>query len=482
MVQRTILPIVVACTVAVMGAGCTSKGVTSGGQASGGLGSLVPWGKPTPESQGISKYTYEHQQRSVVSPALGLEDKSQSGMAKLAAALSPSAVGKKVSSAFQRDGEEPPRADEPKKSTSGKTTDKKPQPSADLYVAGARLAERAGNPTGATAQYENALKADPNHRDALLGYARMLDRQGQLSKATQLYLKATKANPKDAGAFNDLGLCYARQGMFVDSAAALSEAVDLQPDRDLYRNNIATVLVELGRAEEAISHLSAVHGEAIAHYNVGYLLNNHGDTKGAAEQFALAVKVNPNFVEARRWLDDLNGRLAASGEAPAAAPVSMNRQPQRTAEPLLPRARKSNDPGVAPRFTSQPQSMSSTAVPLDGSASAGSLPGGSLPASRPRVQPAKSQPTMSQPNMSTQPGMSPAGQLPRAGLPRQALPPVSVPAWPQNENMDGPAIPPTPEQVRQESTVDPGTGYIDTPPSIRSLPPASSAYYPSSRY
>jgi tetratricopeptide (TPR) repeat protein len=453
-VLRTIVPFVVAVAVAYATAGC-SKNVTSNGSSGGGLSSMVPWGKPSLESQGISKYTYDQQQRSVVSPAMGLEDKSQPGtMARLAAAFSPAAVGKKVSAAFQRDDAGGNGAE---KSTW--EPGKKHKTTPEFYVSVARLAERAGNTAGATEQYEMALKVDPNHLDALLGYARMLDRQGQLSKATQLYVRATKGHPKEASAFNDLGLCYARQGMFNDSAAALSEAVDLQPDRELYRNNIATVLVELGHTDEAVSHLAAVHGEAIAHYNVGILLNNHGDTRGAAEQFAVAVQKNPNFVEARRWLDDLRGRnptppARQMAAAPAASPVSPKRPTRPDIEP---------GPGLHSIKAAQPSASARSATrPLPQRKQA----------ERPQVE--RRQVADSRPSQ-------PA--VPQVRSTQQVLPPVSVPAWSlKADGVEGPAIPPTPEQVRQELTVDAGAANFDTPPAIRSLPPAGSAYYPNSRY
>ena len=52
----------------------------------------------------------------------------------------------------------------------------------------------------------------------------------------------------------------------------LRQAVKLEPKRKLYRNNLATVLVDMGRTDEAWDELSSVHTPAVAHYNLGYLL------------------------------------------------------------------------------------------------------------------------------------------------------------------------------------------------------------------
>ena len=129
----------------------------------------------------------------------------------------------------------------------------------------------------------------------------MLDRQNKLDQATQLYQRAAHAHPHEAAAFNDLGLCYARRRMLNESIASLSDAVRLQPDRELYRNNLATVLVEQNRADEALKQLQAVQADAVAHYNVGYLLQQHGQDQLAANYFNRAAQMDPSFAAAQNW-------------------------------------------------------------------------------------------------------------------------------------------------------------------------------------
>ena len=80
----------------------------------------------------------------------------------------------------------------------------------------------------------------------------------------------------------------------------------MQPDRDLYRNNIAAVLVEIGRVDDAVAQVAAVYGEPIAHYNVGILLKEQGKRRAAADQFALALEADPSLTQVREWLDRLN--------------------------------------------------------------------------------------------------------------------------------------------------------------------------------
>ena len=181
-------------------------------------------------------------------------------------------------------------------------------PGADLYLSMAGLQEKANQLDRATEQYEKALKIEPDHLGALLGFARLKDRQGKLEEATHLYEQAAEKHPEVAAAQNDLGLCYARRGILDRSIDSLEKAVKLDPRKALYRNNIATVLVEQKRIDEALEHLRSVHTEAVAYYNVAYLLNQRNDTAGAKAHFHMALEKDPTLAPAREWLAKLEGQ------------------------------------------------------------------------------------------------------------------------------------------------------------------------------
>jgi predicted Zn-dependent protease len=130
-----------------------------------------------------------------------------------------------------------------------------------------------------------------------------------------------KAAPDDASVANDLGLCYARQGKFDQAIEHLEKAVALQPERELYRNNIATVLVEMGRTNEAVAQVAAVYGEPIAHYNVGILLQQQGKREQSIEQLSLAVRQDPAMEQAREWLARLQAEVAPREQLAEVQPV-----------------------------------------------------------------------------------------------------------------------------------------------------------------
>ncbi|NQT15570.1 MAG: tetratricopeptide repeat protein, partial [Planctomycetes bacterium] len=206
----------------------------------------------------------------------------------------------------------------------GVSLSSKSTPSADLHVAAARMSEGAGQLAEAGTHYQQALAIDSRHADALVGYARLKDSQGFPDQALALYQTAAKAHPGNASVFNALGLTYARQRKFNESITTMEQAVRLEPKKGLYRNNIAMVLVEMGDAEGALAHLKTIQSEAVAHYNVGYILQKKGDSKAAAVHFAKAAEQDPSLSEAGVWLARLQAKppQAAQPKSRIASPAS----------------------------------------------------------------------------------------------------------------------------------------------------------------
>src|SRR5262249_27694260 len=118
-------------------------------------------------------------------------------------------------------------------------------PTPELFIAMAQISERQGNVVQARQQLQHALSMWPNNIDLLRAAGRMEDRAGNLPLAEALYQRAVTTSPQHAGALNDLGVCLARQGKLEQSVQTLEQAAYLQPAEARYRNNAATVLVEM---------------------------------------------------------------------------------------------------------------------------------------------------------------------------------------------------------------------------------------------
>jgi tetratricopeptide (TPR) repeat protein len=180
-------------------------------------------------------------------------------------------------------------------------------PTPQLHIAVAQLAERKGNLEHARAQLQEGIAKFPRDVELLRAAARMEDRQGNLQLAESLYQKAVTTDPQNAGALNDLGLCLARQGKLEQSAQAIEQAINLQPDKALYRNNAATVLVEMHQDQRALAHLSAVHGQAESSFNLGQLLADRGRPHEAVAYYQRALALDPSMQQAQTAIAQLNG-------------------------------------------------------------------------------------------------------------------------------------------------------------------------------
>jgi tetratricopeptide (TPR) repeat protein len=213
----------------------------------------------------------------------------------------------------------------------------KAKPGADLFVAIAHLYEQSGKLAEAEQQYQLALSEDRNHLKALLGYAHLKEVREKPNDAIQLYQRAAKAYPKEASVHNNLGLCYARQGKLDEAVTAMTVAIQLEPKNPLYRNNIATVLVDQNKAREAFAQLREVHGNAAAYYNMGYLLNKKGQTQAALQNFTMAVRADPSMVTARRWVEYLQRSTAQArlSQHPASVGVKVTTEPTTRLEDML---------------------------------------------------------------------------------------------------------------------------------------------------
>jgi Tfp pilus assembly protein PilF len=204
------------------------------------------------------------------------------------------------------------------------------KPSPRLHVEVARLSEHAGRLDEAEQHYKEALRLDPNDFSAMLNYARLKDRQGQAGAAFELYRRAVDTHPREASVYNYLGLHYDRRGMPAEAAATFAQAVQLKPTEPLYRNNLAHVLVQVGKLSEAYEHLHAVHGEAVAYYNLGYLLHRRGQREAAVQHLTAALRRDPSLTPARQLLAELSPVASPPATVVRPVPRVAAAPPQRT--------------------------------------------------------------------------------------------------------------------------------------------------------
>ena len=142
--------------------------------------------------------------------------------------------------------------------------------------------------------------------------ARFYDRTGQPEQAIALYQRARSLAPQNGVVCNDLGLCQARRRDFPQALSALEQAVALDPQNPRYRNNLATVLVEVGRPDDAVTALRPMYPAAMAYHNVGYLLHSRRQFDAAERYFAEAARQDPGLAPAQIMLAQVRARLAST--------------------------------------------------------------------------------------------------------------------------------------------------------------------------
>jgi len=178
---------------------------------------------------------------------------------------------------------------------------------ADLYIRAARFAEEGGNFADAEAKYQQALKGEPKNVTAIIGLARLYDKQENSQAAVATYKQAIKLHPTSAMVYNDFGLCYGRRRELGPAHQMLQKAVELEPGKANYRNNLATILVDMGRTQEAYQQLAAVQAEGVAHYNLAFLLHSRGQQGPAIDHLQQALAKDASLTPARELLSQIEG-------------------------------------------------------------------------------------------------------------------------------------------------------------------------------
>ncbi len=182
------------------------------------------------------------------------------------------------------------------------------EPKAEIYSDLGFILDRQGNTRQAVSYYRKALELDPGSPQAHFNLAGALLREEELDEAAEQYRAAIKATPS-AAAYNGLGVVRLLQGRLSDAVEQFRGAIKSDPDFVPAYNNLADSLARQGELEEAASiyRNSLAHKpSAKVHNRLGMLLANLGHRDEARREFEEAVKLKPEFAEARRNLAALD--------------------------------------------------------------------------------------------------------------------------------------------------------------------------------
>ena len=167
---------------------------------------------------------------------------------------------------------------------------------APAQVVLAFAALRANRTAEAETLLSSVIAAEPDNAAALLGLASIRRRGGELERALPLYLKAQRLRPRDealARRVSEVKLSVAEsaiakagslsaEGRKADAIAMLQKALQVAPELSPVRLELADLLVEAGRRQEALSVLGAAQDpdRSIA-IRVATIRFEDGDLEGA---------------------------------------------------------------------------------------------------------------------------------------------------------------------------------------------------------
>ncbi len=131
-----------------------------------------------------------------------------------------------------------------------------------------------------------------------------LKEQGKLDQAIANYQQALKIEPNNALAYNQMGEIYVQQGKLDAAIAACQNAIKIQPNLAAAYKNLGNALQAGGKIDEAIrSYSKAVEIDpqfAEAYANLGSMLGMQGQMEKAIAYFQKALEIKPN-IAAVHW-------------------------------------------------------------------------------------------------------------------------------------------------------------------------------------
>ena len=178
---------------------------------------------------------------------------------------------------------------------------------------------KAGKLPEAIADFEEALRIEPDYAEAHNNLAHALSRVGRIQDAIRHYEQALQINPYWAVAHNNLGNALRRVGRVDEAISQYEQAVRLDPELAAAHYDLAVTLKQVGRVDEAIRHYQeAVRIDpdlARAQNNLGNALLQSGKIEEAIGHLEQAIRIAPGYVEAYNNLG--NALLLAGNVAEA---------------------------------------------------------------------------------------------------------------------------------------------------------------------
>lgn len=161
--------------------------------------------------------------------------------------------------------------------------------------------------------YQKALQQDPKNKAGLVALGRYYTRLGDREKAIQIYRKYLDLYPQDRDVAHEVAVAHAQWKDWDGAVGWCDFALRLDPENLSFRKTKAFCLARGGRWEQGLEVMMQVMPEAQARYLMARVLEHQNHAQASRQQLMLAIQADPNNLDAREFLAELDGALTPNG-------------------------------------------------------------------------------------------------------------------------------------------------------------------------
>jgi tetratricopeptide (TPR) repeat protein len=163
--------------------------------------------------------------------------------------------------------------------------------------------QAGGDDERAVADFNEAIRLDPNFAPAYARRGVAFGRKGELDRAIADFTEAVRLDPKLHQSYSNRGLAYARKGEYDRAIADLTEAIRLDPKSATAYHNRGVSYSRKGDLDRAIADFTEAirinPSLAKAYFNRGLAKRKKADTPGSEADIARARELDPNVASAQ---------------------------------------------------------------------------------------------------------------------------------------------------------------------------------------